>query len=394
LAATFVGIGLGRFAYTPIVPFLIAAHWVDASGAAYAGAANLAGYFAGAALAHRLGRAFGSGFVIRTALVLTTLAFLACAFPEGFWWLADWRLIAGVAGAVLMILGPSRVLSAVPGAARGRAAGVILTGVGLGAFLGGAVVAPLAAHGVGMVWFGLAGLAALAALLSWRAWGAPAPAFTRPTIEPGPAMPARGLGIAVVLLLLGYACDGAGFVPHTIFWVDYVSRALDLGTTLGAVSWLMFGIGATVGPIVLGAFADQLGLGRTLVLAFLIKAAAVLLPTVTTALPALMLSPLLVGALSPGLASLMSARLAEVYESHGHSRIWGFATLGFAVAQAIGGYAMSATFDLLRSYTPLFLAGGALELVGALLAGAAWFCFRKTRLTPAAPEAAASVRSR
>ena len=50
LCAVLVGIGLARFAYTPLIPALIAAQWFTAAEAAYLGAANLAGYLAGALL--------------------------------------------------------------------------------------------------------------------------------------------------------------------------------------------------------------------------------------------------------------------------------------------------------------------------------------------------------
>ena len=43
-----VGIGLARFAYTPLIPALISAGWFSPSQAAYLGAANFAGYLAGA----------------------------------------------------------------------------------------------------------------------------------------------------------------------------------------------------------------------------------------------------------------------------------------------------------------------------------------------------------
>ena len=51
LCATLVGIGLARFAYTPLIPALIAAHWFSPSATVYLGAANLAGYLGGALLA-------------------------------------------------------------------------------------------------------------------------------------------------------------------------------------------------------------------------------------------------------------------------------------------------------------------------------------------------------
>ena len=48
LSANLVGIGLARFGYTPLIPALIAAGWFTPSAAVYLGAANLAGYLAGA----------------------------------------------------------------------------------------------------------------------------------------------------------------------------------------------------------------------------------------------------------------------------------------------------------------------------------------------------------
>src|SRR5258707_15311914 len=48
LCASLVGLGLARFAYTPLIPALIAAKWFSPPDAVYLGAANLAGYLAGA----------------------------------------------------------------------------------------------------------------------------------------------------------------------------------------------------------------------------------------------------------------------------------------------------------------------------------------------------------
>ncbi len=42
--ASLIGIGLARFAYSPLLPALIGAHWFEPATAAYLGAANLAGY--------------------------------------------------------------------------------------------------------------------------------------------------------------------------------------------------------------------------------------------------------------------------------------------------------------------------------------------------------------
>lgn len=345
------------------MPFLVQ-DGIGPVAANYAGAANLAGYFLGAALAYRIGAAIGPGRAVRIALGLTVLSFLACALPLGFAWLAFWRFVPGVTGALLMILGPSLILNRVAAHIRGRAAGIIMTGAGLGVVMAGVVIVPLADYGLRIVWLAFAGLALFATAASWAAWH-DGPAAT---VDPQAAAPRR-FGPAILLLIVAYACDGAGFVPHTIFWVDYVARALGLGPLWGSLSWLAFGVGAVVGPVSVGALADLMGLGRTVVLAFLVKGLAIALAIVTADPLALTLSAFLVGALSPGMAALISARLHELVDRHAHGRAWGVTTAGFSAAQALGGIGMSSAFATLQTYTPIYGAGALLEAAGFALAG-------------------------
>src|ERR1700738_324685 len=60
LCASLVGLGLARFAYTPLIPALITAKWFSPAEAVYLGAANLAGYLAGALIARELGKRGGA----------------------------------------------------------------------------------------------------------------------------------------------------------------------------------------------------------------------------------------------------------------------------------------------------------------------------------------------
>ncbi|MGH7415655.1 MAG: YbfB/YjiJ family MFS transporter, partial [Candidatus Rokuibacteriota bacterium] len=140
LRASLVGIGLARFAYTPLLPALITAGWFPASQAAYLGAANLAGYLAGALCARPLARRAPAPRVLRGMMALVTIAFFACAMPVSFEWFFLWRFASGVAGGALMVLAAPTVLPHVPPARRGLAGGVIFTGVGLGIAASGTVV--------------------------------------------------------------------------------------------------------------------------------------------------------------------------------------------------------------------------------------------------------------
>src|ERR1700676_4200213 len=91
LCASLGGLGLARFAYPPLIPALIAAKWFSPADAVYLGAANLAGYLAGALVARQLGARLGSVRTLRAMMVLASLCCFACAMPVSFLWFFAWR---------------------------------------------------------------------------------------------------------------------------------------------------------------------------------------------------------------------------------------------------------------------------------------------------------------
>ncbi|OOC29112.1 MFS transporter, partial [Helicobacter pylori] len=50
-----------------------------------------------------------------------------------------------------------------------------------------------------------------------------------------------------------------GFLPHTLFWVDYLIRHLNISPTIAGTSWAFFGFGATLGSLISGPMAQKLG---------------------------------------------------------------------------------------------------------------------------------------
>ena len=139
-AASLVGIGLARFAYTPLLPALIGAHWFDPSKAAYLGAANLAGYLAGAIFGRSMAARTSTVFMLRAMMLLASVAFFACAWPVSFAWFFTWRFLSGTAGGALMVLAAPTVLAHVTPSRRGLVAGIIFMGVGVGIAASGTLV--------------------------------------------------------------------------------------------------------------------------------------------------------------------------------------------------------------------------------------------------------------
>jgi predicted MFS family arabinose efflux permease len=364
-SASLVGIGLARFAYTPLLPAIVGAHWFDASRAAYLGAANLAGYLAGAIFGRTLAAKTSTRSTLRAMMLLASIAFFACAWPLSFSWFFAWRFLSGVAGGALMVLAAPTVLAHVPPARRGLAGGVIFMGVGVGIVASGTLVPLLLQQGLGQTWLGLGVIALLLTAIAWRGWPTEN-ASVASVAEHHHSLPNGTLKA----LYVEYALNAAGWVPHMIFLVDFVARGLGQGLQTGAQYWVLFGIGATIGPLLAGGLADRVGFGRALRVSFIIEAIAVAVPAFAPGSPWLMASSVTVGAFVTGTVPLVLGRVQEILVRHParQSAAWQTATVGFALFQAVAAYGLSFLFSYSGgNYSLLFLIGTAAMLLAFVI---------------------------
>ncbi|MEK6420278.1 MAG: YbfB/YjiJ family MFS transporter [Burkholderia gladioli] len=355
--ASLIGIGLARFAYTPLLPAIVDAHWFAPALAAYLGAANLAGYLAGALTGRQAAAKFGVTATLRAMMLLATVAFVACAFPVSFGWFFAWRFLAGAAGGALMVLAAPTVLQHVPASRRGLAGGVIFMGVGVGVIASGTVVPLLLQHSLRQAWLGLGVLSLALTAIGWTGWPREAAPRAKP-VQHRPVKASRTLRA----LYAEYALNAAGWVPHMIFLVDYVTRGLGQSLQVGAQYWVLFGIGATLGPVLAGALADRIGFGNALRLAFVLEIGGVAIPALGLGPVWLMLSSVVVGAFVTGTVPLMLGRLHELLAHHPAQQdpAWRTATVGFALFQALAAYGLSFVFSHNGgNYRMLFVIGAA-----------------------------------
>jgi len=369
IAATLAGVGIARFAYTPLLPQLVEQGWFSDSQAVYLGAANLLGYLAGAISAHPLSQRVGSPLLLRLSFAAVFLSFALCVLPGWFSWFFFWRFMAGVAGAWLMVLAPSTALAQAPVERRGSIGAMVFAGIGIGAVIASSVVpllihqslsvtwAALAIACLVMVWLGESGIRRL----NW------VPSQTQTTVQLD-----KRMMWPVWLVILAYGLDAIAYVPHTLFWVDYLAREQQLGMQAASLQWLIFGIGACCGPFIAGWSSQRWGIKNALAFAYLAKTSGIVLSllVVGSALPDFIsrsLSSFLVGAMIPGVVGLTSALLAEWLGAANHKKFWGLATAVFALTQALSGYGMSALFVELGSYQSLYVIAAMIMAAGFVL---------------------------
>ncbi|AWA38998.1 MFS transporter [Pseudomonas fluorescens] len=366
LCASLVSIGLARFAYTPLIPSLIQAQWFSAHDVVYLGAANLVGYLIGALLGRPLARRLTQRNALRLMMLAVTVAFFACAYPVSVSWYFGWRLLSGIAGGAIMVLVAATVLPHVPAARKGLASGAIFLGIGLGIAGSGTIVPLLLGLGLQATWLGLGALSLALTALSWFGWPSELPHATTATAQVEPVEPTPP---AVYLLFAQYAFMAAGLVPAMVFLVDYVARGLGAGAHVGALIWVMYGLGAIVGPVSYGFLADHLGARTGIRLVLVVQAITLGLLAVSHSFLALALLAVVLGSFPPGIVPLALARVHELVPDHHRQQVaWSRATVSFATFQALAGFAYSALFNATGGqHVLLFVIAGGAILIALIL---------------------------
>lgn len=264
-----VALGLGRFAYSLLLPVMRAdLHWSFAQAGAM-NTANALGYLAGAIATGPLIARARSRRPFLAGLALTAVAVLGSAATESFDLQLALRLVAGATGAVVFIAGAGLVACLVAELPPGRSTillGTYFAGAGLGVVVSALVVPPVLGLGAGQSWrwgWAVLGTASLVAV----AGAAPAALAAR---EPLGA-PRRGtVGWPLGFLaptLLAYGLFGAGYIAYITFIVAFL-RSAHLGSGSISAFWATLGAASVVaafawGPL-LGRLRGGWGLGTVL----------------------------------------------------------------------------------------------------------------------------------
>lgn len=362
IVALAAAMGIGRFAYTPLLPAMQHAVGFDTAQAGLLASANYAGYLAGALLVPLVPAAARAG-ALRLALVATaaTTALMAATAHLTAW--AAIRFVSGLASAGVFVLASTLVLGVLRRAGRSSLAGWLYSGPGIGIALAGLAVRGASGR---VDWRGqwlLLALLAAAAIAPSRRWltdQAVAPP-ARPTAprEAG-AVPRAALGV----LGTAYFLEGVGYIVSGTFLVAIVDRTPGLPVS-GADVWIVVGLAGAPSSVLWGMVAARLGYARALAFAYVALACGIVLPLVGTA-PAVLLAAILFGGTFLGIAALtltFAGRLAP----ESSAGVIGVLTAAFGVGQVAGPALGGIVAARAGGFTPVLIAAAALVAVGAAL---------------------------
>ena len=324
-----VAMGIGRFAFTPLLPMMQKDLGVSLALGGWLATANYAGYLAGALSATRV--RVPPARIVPVSLVATALLTAAMAWTHAP---AAWvllRFLAGVASAYVLIFTSTWALHRLAALAAPGLRGLVFAGVGLGIVIAGLLCMLFLRAGwsSGRSWLALGVTALLMSVCT-------VPAMTGRAAEQTSvvAPPAHHAGRGVVTLALAYGIFGFGYIIPATF-LPAMARQRIADPALFGWAWPLFGLAALVSTLLAGRLMVRYSNRSVWGVSHLIMGAGVIVPLLLGGLSGILLSALAVG------GTFMVITSAGIQEArrlapHDPAPLMAKLTVAFALGQILG----------------------------------------------------------
>lgn len=302
MVALAVAMGIGRFAFTPLLPMMLHDGVVDIAAGSWLATANYFGYLVGALLfmslpwlGRRLGPVPGHALLVRGGLVATVLLTAGLVLPWPLLW-PTLRFGAGVASALVFLGTTNWCMGRLTEMGQPALGGLIFCGPGVGIVLTGLSASAMVAAG----WTAASGwavFAVLAVAMSAAVWAT----FQRrvgaaaPQAAAAPAVAAPGPLAQRSLLALAYGLAGFGYIITATFLPVIARAALPQGSIWPDLFWPLFGLGVALGAWLSTKISAARDRRVLLGIAYLVQAAAIVLGLVWPGRTGFALGSLLLG---------------------------------------------------------------------------------------------------
>src|SRR4051812_21987072 len=359
-------LGIGRFAYSLVLPDMRDSLGWSYSAAGFMNTTNAAGYLAGALVASKLIKRIGLPATVRWGTIACVASLALCALSGNFVVLSFARLLAGL-GAAAGFIGGAALAATIAQSHPARAnflLSLFYAGPGLGIVSSG-LIAPftLQAFGPGSWWIVWWTMTLLSVAMTLPLLLTPIDADAG-IADAGPA----AFAVKPVLIYLsGYFLFGAGYIAYMTFMIAYV-RDGGGGAAAQSAFWCLIGLSAFVTPwLWRGVLAmNRGGLSTAIILA--VNAIGAALPLFGHSPLLLAISALVFGVSFFALVGSTTAFVRFNYSPAAWPGAIAAMTIAFGVGQILGPIATGAITDAMGSLSYALNVSAAMLAVGAVLA--------------------------
>jgi len=361
--------GPARFAYTPLLPLMQEQAGLGVAAAGWLASINYMGYLCGALLIAMISDRVHKDSLYRAGLLLAVASTALMGVTPSFTVWAISRFLAGLSGALGMLLGSGLVLSWLIRNHHRSELGVHFSGVGLSIVVSTGAVMAMNHWSWSWrdQWLGLTVLGATLALpaMMWMPRRGPA-TITNSAQEPPDAAPGA---LFLNVLMAAYFCAGVGYVVSATFIVAIVDQ---FASMKGHGTWVFLVLGLAAAPacVLWDLIAQRMGDINALLLAAVVQMVGILLPVLAPSLAPALVGAALFDAYVMGIVSLVLTMAGRYFPGR-PARMMGRLTVAYGLAQVIAPAVTGALAAHQGSYQAGLYLAAAVMLAGIALLGAA-----------------------
>lgn len=328
--------GLGRFIYTPLLPYLVDDGQFGAGEGAAVATWNYLGYLMGAMVAIRWHRIDQIRILLPVSLAVHVATTLIVTQTDHLTVISGARWLNGVANGIVFVQAPALILEWLVLRNRASMSGLVYIGVGFGLLLSSGVVTgsaewldgaerwwPAALLSIPLAWWGAARLMKLEIPVRQQENNTH-PVTTSPLFDR-----------ASIPLFLSYAGAGLGYILPMTFLPLLAKVELSAGHWLLNGTWLIVALATIPGPWIWNKLGARIGDLPALKLNFLIQLIGVLAAIVLPSEIGLILCAALVGGTFLGTV-LLTQRIGRALHPHQGPRLSAAMVALYGFTQMVG----------------------------------------------------------
>ena len=411
-----VALGIGRFAFTPLLPLMLQEGRLNINAGGLLASLNYAGYFIGALTCAFM--PFDHRKLLRFGLVMTTVLTLSMGLTHTFALWGGLRLIGGIVSAWTFVFASQWGLRRLAELHQHGWSGVIYTGPGLGILITGLLVSAGAPYGSQAGWLSFGVLALVLSACVWKIFDAAVPHVAVPPQPASPSSPsslsssepfefidededesepgdrallisapvseadlervralgrtetgvqARAINRDAAWLVFLYGLPGFGYIITATFLPVIARHALP-DSLWPDRFWPMFGLAIIVGAISASRTPVHWDNRLLLAISYLMQAAGIVLGVIWPTVPGFAVGSLLIG-LPFTAITLFAMREARRLRHNEAAGLMGYATASYGAGQIAGPLiaapiaAYTGSFALALLLAALVLVAGAVMLI-------------------------------
>lgn len=361
--ALVIAMGIGRFSYTVILPYMQETFEFSRATAGYLATSNYLGYLVGAWVAGRLpiGNKRILFLQITLGISILTTAFMGFTNVIIIWYLL--RFISGVVSAFIFVVITSLILDQLASSSHMHLSGLFYSGVGIGIALSAVIVSPIQAV---FHWNGTWIVLALFSIVL----------FVLIVLFIKPITPSKQLVESQIIsqktppkswmkwLIIAYSLEGLGYIVTGTFIVSIAQESTSFHGDAAFV-WFVVGVAAIPSCIVWSKLAQRYGYVKILLISMLLQAIGIVLPALATNSMTLYASAFIFGATFMGITTVCTTLARKLAPVNSHQMI-GYLTAGYALGQMIGPSIAGTLASYTNSYQYALVGASLVVMLGGL----------------------------